>query len=54
MQKDILIIFDINGQLVYSNNINKNYISTQSFARGIYFLSVINDGKVYTTKFIKQ
>lgn len=52
--KGYLIIFDINGQLVYSNNINKNYISTQSFARGIYFLSVINDGKVYTTKFIKQ
>ena len=52
-------IFNINGQLVYSDNVKSevfgNYIfDAQQLESGLYILQVISEGQSHTKKFVKQ
>lgn len=53
-----LTIRDIQGKLVYSNDLNSNEsfvkISTENFSNGIYFVDFMNNGQKMVTKIVKE
>jgi hypothetical protein len=58
LQKSVQIeIKDIKGSIVYMNksqNIHRCMVHTESFASGIYFISLRIDNGIYNVKFIRQ
>lgn len=52
----VIHLFDAAGNMVYSNNSNllKLNISTVQFARGLYYIKIINAGDVVTQKVLLQ
>ena len=51
-----LFIYDLLGQMVYNSKLNSSTasIDLSSFAKGIYFVEVQNDGGILRKKFIKE
>lgn len=49
-------VVDVNGNLVYSGNINSNNttIQTDQLAAGVYFIRLVSDQKIITEKLIRQ
>lgn len=50
-----VIVYDINGKVIYQNRItNSTIINTEKWSRGVYFVKVSNEDVVNTTKIILQ
>lgn len=50
-----LMVYDINGKLIYQNKINtSSVINTEKWSRGIYFVKVSNSDGVSTAKIVLQ
>ena len=55
--KQLLHVYDVTGRRMASMNINggRNEINMKGWAKGLYTVTVIQDGKIrYTTKVIKE
>ncbi len=54
IKKSHIIIYDMFGKNVYYSNINisPKIINVDNLEKGIYFIHVISDKKVYTEKII--
>jgi hypothetical protein len=47
-------IYDLQGRLVFHSLNNSNLIDLKTFEKGIYIIKIVNKGKYYTGKFIKE
>lgn len=49
-----ITIWDSNGMLVLTKNLQDNSVNISQLTRGLYFIRIVNKNKEYTSKFVKH